>query len=198
MTSSKERSAILVLASSSPRRKELLTALGVPFRVVPAEVDERPMTGESPVQIAERLAREKAAAVAARLEPSAVVLGADTVVAMSDGEVLGKPTDAEDAARMLRRLSGEEHFVHTGFAVVSREHELDVVHSVTTRVRFTRLTPEDIAAYVRTGEPMDKAGAYGIQGIGGMFVRSITGSYSNVVGLPLAEVREALREASLW
>lgn len=188
----------LVLASASPRRKELLAMLGIPFDVLPSNIDEHRVPGESSEKFAERLAEEKAKAVAGEVGDAAVVIGADTVVAMPDGEVLGKPVDRRDAERMLRLLGGKEHLVQTGFCVTSGEHTLHVVRSVATRVRFGLMSEQDIATYIATNEPMDKAGAYGIQGYGGLFVRSITGSYSNVVGLPMAELHEVLRGTGLW
>jgi nucleoside triphosphate pyrophosphatase len=171
----------LVLASSSPRRRELLNVLGVPFRVAePQEVDETPVDGEQPMALVRRLAEAKARSVGG--DP---VVAADTVVEI-DGEILGKPLDVEDARRMLERLSGRPHLVHTAVAVRSGEHvELEVV---TTSVRFTPLTPEKVEWYLATGEPFGKAGAYAIQGAGGALVEEIQGSVSNVVGLPLHTV----------
>jgi septum formation protein len=171
----------LVLASTSPRRRELLVLLGIPFRAVaPVGVDESPLDGESPLELVRRLAVEKAGSVDG--DP---VLAADTVVEL-DGEVLGKPVDADDARRMLGRLSGRTHLVHTAVAARSGEHiELEVV---TTSVGFVPLSAEAIDWYVSTGEPLDKAGAYAIQGRGGVFVETIEGSVSNVVGLPLTAV----------
>jgi septum formation protein len=180
----------LVLASGSPRRRELLAHLGVPFTVVAADVDETPRPGEGPVELVRRLAAAKAAAVDG--DP---VLAADTVVEL-DGEILGKPADAAAARRMLARLSGRSHHVHTGVALRAGER-LDV-EVVTTAVTFAALTPEAIEWYVATGEPLDKAGAYAIQGAGGVFVESIHGSASNVVGLPLATVARLLHRLCGW
>jgi nucleoside triphosphate pyrophosphatase len=176
----------LVLASTSPRRRELLALLGVPFRVIaPAGVDETPRDGESPRDVARRLAVDKARSVDG--DP---VLAADTVVEL-DGTILGKPVDVEDARRMLQRLSGRTHLVHTGVAARSGERtELEVV---TTSVGFVPLTADAIGWYLATGEPFDKAGAYAIQGAGGVFVEGVEGSVSNVVGLPLHAVVELLR-----
>lgn len=178
----------LVLASASPRRAELLTAAGIPFEVVVANVDETPLVAEAPEPHVRRLAESKARAVAARC-PGAVVLGADTVVVV-DGRLLGKPADAAGARAMLLELSGKTHEVVTGVTVVTPSAVRTEVES--TRVRFARLTGQEIAWYVASGEPMDKAGAYAIQGLASRFVEAIEGSYSNVVGLPVALVYRML------
>lgn len=180
----------LVLASASPRRREMLAELGLEFTVAAADIVEEAGAGEEPASFARRLAVEKAAAVAAGF-PAAWVLGADTVVALGD-RILGKPADARQAEEMLAALSGREHTVWTGFALLRGREQ--VVAAVATRVWFAELDPDLIRAYVATGEPLDKAGAYGIQGRGGVLVRQIEGSASNVIGLPLAEVCAALRE----
>jgi septum formation protein len=173
----------LTLASTSARRRELLAVLGVQFRVVaPTGVDETPLDGESPLELVRRLAVAKARSVDG--DP---VVAADTVVEV-DGDILGKPVDADDARRMLRRLSGRTHLVHTGVAVRNGDRAEIEVEVVTTSVRFVALTPPAIEWYLDTGEPFDKAGAYAIQGAGGVFVDGIAGSVSNVVGLPLATV----------
>ena len=181
----------LVLASQSPRRRELLAQLGVALEVRPADADESVLPGEPPHEYVLRVAREKARAVA-----GPVVLAADTAVVLGR-EVLGKPRDAEDARRMLRALSATTHEVLTAVCVRRTQPalavELDVV--VTTRVRFARLGDAEIDWYVSTGEPLDKAGAYAIQGAGGAFVLGVEGSVSNVVGLPLAETAELLARA---
>jgi septum formation protein len=159
----------------------LLSVLGLPFRVAePQEVDETPVDGEQPMALVRRLAEAKVRSVGG--DP---VVAADTIVEV-DGEVLGKPVDVEDARRMLRRLSGRTHLVHTAVAV--RSGELFDLEVVTTSVRFTPLSPEAIEWYLATGEPLDKAGAYAIQGAGGVFVDEIQGSVSNVIGLPLHTV----------
>jgi septum formation protein len=178
----------LVLASSSPRRRELLGLLGVRFTVEPAHLDETPNAGEDPLGYVRRLATEKAGAVGSAGE---VVLAADTTVVL-DGEILGKPGSPSEAADMLRALSGRSHLVHTGLAV--RVDERVVTASATTSVRFVPLTDDDVAWYVATGEPMDKAGAYAVQGAGGVFVAAVDGSASNVVGLPLHLVPALLAE----
>lgn len=184
----------LILASASPRRQELLASAGIDFRIDPARVEEEILPGEGPEAAAMRLATAKAKEVLGR-NPGALVLAADTLVAVG-GEILGKPRSACEAEAMLSRLSDESHQVITGVALLGQG--LDKRFSVTTQVEFRPLAPEEIRAYVRSGEPMDKAGAYGIQGGAAGFVRAIRGSYTNVVGLPLAECLEALgaREGS--
>jgi len=180
----------IVLASTSPRRRELLGLCGFPFAVVPSPAREpAPEAGETPGHYAGRMARRKAAAVAAR-RPDAVVLGADSVVAVA-GLILGKPSDAADAGRMLALLSGRTHQVVTGCALFVPDREPEVF-AVTTAVTMAAIPEALCAAYVATGEPMDKAGAYAIQGQAAAFVTGIEGSYTNVVGLPLAEVVAAL------
>ncbi len=193
---------MLVLASASPRRQDLLRNAGIPFAVQPAHVDEAPLNGELARDCAERLARQKALEVWRR-RPGDVVLGADTVVVV-DETILGKPADAEDAARMLRILSGRIHVVITGVCVVhaAASFELPGVTDVTaeiktasetTLVTMVDLSDEDIRTYVATGEPMDKAGAYAIQGLASRWIPRIEGDYSNVVGLPVAMVYKMLR-----
>ena len=176
----------LVLASGSPRRRELLAQVRVPFTVVAADVDETPLPGEAPRDLVRRLAMAKATAVEG--DP---VLAADTIVEV-DGEILGKPADADDARRMLTRLSGRSHRVHTGVAV--RRGEQLGVEVVTTIVTFVALTTVSIDWYLATGEPFDKAGAYAIQGRAGAFAERIEGSYSGVMGLPLFETAGLLRQ----
>jgi septum formation protein len=185
---------MLVLASASPRRRELLTQVGYSFEVHPAHIPEEPRPGEEPVAYVTRLAREKAEVVYAELSskssaPLQVVLGADTTVTL-DEHILGKPEDAADAARMLRLLSGRTHRVLTGVAVVSAKGtEAD---AEVTAVSFRALTDEEIASYIATGEPMDKAGAYAIQGRAARWIPRIEGCYFNVVGLPIARVAQML------
>ena len=180
----------LILASASPRRSELLRHTGVPFRVVVADIDETPLPGEEPVPYTLRLAQAKARAVLT-LHPHAAVLGADTTVIV-DGELLGKPTDVADAARMLRLLRNRTHQVTTGAALLLRDGKL--THAETTQVTMGHLTDAEIAAYIATGEPMDKAGAYGLQGTAQRWVTRIEGEYSNVVGLPVSRVYAMLRQ----
>lgn len=202
---------LLVLASASPRRRDLLERLGRPVEVRPADVDETPAQGEDPVDLVRRLAVVKAETVLDRApEADVVVLAADTVVVL-DGEVLGKPDDRAAAARMLARLSDRTHRVLTGVAVAARRPpslartasaELGptsavIAHVEATEVTFAPLTDAEISWYVATGEPLDKAGAYGIQGVGALWVPAIRGSWDNVVGLPLGVTRRLLAEAGL-
>jgi septum formation protein len=182
---------MLVLASASPRRAELLRNAGIRFSVDPADVPEQPFAGEPPIDYAQRLARAKALAVFAR-HPDEAVLGADTVVVI-DEHLLEKPADANDAARMVRLLSGRTHQVITGVCIAARGFER--TEAEITQVTFGELSGEEIAAYIKTGEPMDKAGAYGIQGIASRWATSIQGDYFNVVGLPVARVYRLLRKA---
>jgi len=184
---------MLILASASPRRKELLTQAGFVFEVRPAHIGEETRAGENAIAYVVRLAREKAQAVFDELgDAEAVVLGADTTVEV-DGQILGKPEDAADAARMLRLLSGRTHRVMTGVAVVTTRGA--EVAAEVTGVRFLTLSEEEIAAYIASGEPMDKAGAYGIQGRAAKWIPRIEGDYFNVVGLPLALVSVMLGTA---
>jgi len=173
----------LVLASSSPRRAEILRAVGWPFEAVAANVDETARGGEEVVEYVERLACEKAEAVAEG-RASGLVVGADTVVAVG-GQVLGKPSDDEDARRMLRLLSGRWHDVLTGVALVRAETGEVLVSHELTRVRFAAMSDDEIDGYIKTGEPADKAGAYGVQGRASLFIEEIEGDYWNVVGLPV-------------
>lgn len=185
----------LILASGSPRRRDILRELGVPYEVVPSDVDEDApeLRAMPPAEQARTLARRKAEAVAGQVDPGRLVLGADTVVAV-DQDVLGKPRDAAEAAAMLRRLSDRWHVVITAVALVRRQPALRWEAEERTEVRFRALADGEIAAYVATGEPMDKAGAYGIQGLGGSLVAEVRGSYNNVVGLPDQLGGEALAE----
>ncbi len=180
---------MLILASQSPRRAEILKQAGFEFVIRPSAVDETPLTGESPQACVERLARAKALAVEAGAED--IVLGADTVVVI-DGCILGKPADTADAARMLQLLSDRQHEVITGVCL-RRQNGL-ACGSTVTRVWFAVLSAEEIAAYVASGEPMDKAGAYAIQGLASRYITRIEGSYANVVGLPIDWVYQHLRE----
>ena len=186
----------LVLASASPRRRELLKNAGIPFIVQPSEIPELPREGESPQACAERLAREKALDVF-RLRPQDFVLGADTIVIVN-GQILGKPHDVADAARMLRLLVGRTHQVTTGICLMRPDDKgrssVDDTRSETTRVTMSGLNEDDIRSYIATGEPMDKAGAYAIQGIASRWISQIEGDYFNVVGLPVSLVYRMLQE----
>jgi septum formation protein len=190
---------MLVLASASPRRQELLRNAGIRFTVQVAGIDEAALAGESPQHCAERLARDKARAISP-LRAQDYVLGADTIVVV-DGTMLGKPRDAADAARMLRMLSGRRHQVITGVCVVKAvsSGQLSVasedIRSEITAVAMCELSEEEIQAYVATGEPMDKAGGYAIQGIASRWIPRIEGDYSNVMGLPVSLVYRMLRGA---
>lgn len=179
---------VLVLASASPRRRELLETAGFAFHVSPVDIDEGRLPGEPPLAYVERVARAKAGAAATR-NPDRVVIAADTAVVVDD-EVFGKPRDAADAARMLRALSGRAHEVMTGVAVAGNGQHRAFVERTT--VWFGDLSDGDIADYVASGEPFDKAGAYAIQGRASRFILRIHGSYSNVVGLPIAQLAELL------
>lgn len=183
----------IILASQSPRRRELLSLVGIPHEVRPADLDERVLPGETPAAHAERLARAKAEAVAKR-EPEAVVIGADTIVVL-DGDILGKPRDVSDAASMLHRLAGRTHTVLTAVAVSRGGRTVSGVESV--EVTFRPLTPEQITAYIATGEPMDKAGAYGIQGYGAVIVEHVHGDYFAVMGLALGRLVGLLEQVGV-
>jgi septum formation protein len=179
----------LILASASPRRAELLSRAGLRFEVEPAEVDERELPGESPTAFVQRVALLKASTVAGR-HRSATVLAADTAVVVG-GEVFGKPRNEADATRMLQALSARRHEVLTGVVLMTGDRVASRVE--TTAVWFSPLTPHDIAEYVASGEPLDKAGAYAIQGLASRYIPRIEGSYTNVVGLPVTTVLEMLR-----
>lgn len=181
---------MLILASGSPRRHELLQSAGIEHLVKAACVPENRRSGEDPVSLVQRLAKEKAQAVAISCAAGDLVLGADTEVCMGD-EVFGKPSDEEDARRMLRLLSGRDHWVHTGVCIVSGAHE--IVDVASTRVWFVHLTEGEITEYTRSGEPFGKAGGYAIQGLASKFIRSIEGCYHNVVGLPVSLVYHHLK-----
>lgn len=201
---------LLVLASASPRRRELLSRLGLPFEIHPADVDETPLPSESPADLVRRLALAKVQVVpaVASPDPDLLVIAADTVVTV-DGLILAKPAGADEAQTMLTRLSGRTHQVLTGVAVSRRSGSRGddgsgvalgaathlAVDVVSTEVTMTDLSMADVEWYVATGEPLDKAGAYGVQGVGAVFVSHIRGSWDNVVGLPLATVRRLLAEA---
>ena len=183
-----------ILASASPRRRELLRNGGFDFDVQPSQVVEEIKPGESPEEFARRAAREKAMQVEASSPADSLVLGADTVVVI-DGETLGKPSNREDATRMLQFLSGRTHQVHTGVCLVRAPGQIEALEHATTLVTFRELDEEEIRRYVESGEPMDKAGAYAVQGLASKFVTRILGCYSNVVGLPVALVYGILKKA---
>lgn len=180
----------LILASSSPRRQEFLSLLGLQFRVVTAPIEERPEAGEAPADFARRMATAKAEQVATA-NPESCVIGADTVVAL-EGNIFGKPRNRPDALTILKCLQGQTHQVITGFAVIAPHRGIKEIATAVSLVTFDTFTDDILQAYVDSGEPMDKAGAYGIQGKGTFLIRSITGSYSNVVGLPVNAVVQVL------
>ncbi len=180
--------AQIILASASPRRQELLDQINVTYKVYPVDIDETPRANESPLAYVQRLAAEKSAACKARLSPKIPILAADTAVVLGE-MIMGKPKDQADALAMLMLLSGKTHQVYTAISVRGREHGQAV--SV-TEVTFRLLKEQEILAYWHSGEPLDKAGSYAIQGLGAMFVVAIKGSFSGVVGLPLFETTELL------
>lgn len=180
----------IILASASPRRRELLEKAEIPFNLCIKNVDETVPEGLTPEEAAMFVAEKKALAVAG-VDEEAVVIGADTIVVL-DGEILGKPADEEDAIKMLMRLSGREHTVITGVCLACGDKKTTFYKS--SKVTFYKLERDEVKRYVRTGEPMDKAGAYGIQGKGSLFVESIEGDYFNIVGLPLASVVRELKK----
>ena len=186
----------VILASTSPRRRQILDLMGIIFEVIPSRAEEIPFAGENPVDFAGRAARDKAAEVSSRF-PEQLVLGADTVVEI-DGRILGKPKSSDDAKTMLRCLSGREHAVHTGLALV-RNREIHCLVD-TTLVRFLEVEDAAIDWYVASGEPMDKAGAYAVQGLGGLLVAGVNGSPSTVIGLPIHRLTElfASHQVDLW
>ena len=180
----------LVLASQSPRRKELLAILGVPFSVMPSSIAEVPAAGETPEEFVVRVAREKGMEVASRVSRS-VILSADTVVTL-DGEILGKPGSTQDAVRMLQKLSGRDHWVYTAVTMVNQPKKETLEGMERTRVWFNPLTDAQILDYIRRENVLDKAGAYAIQGYAGVYIPKIEGNYFNVMGLPLPLVQELL------
>ncbi len=185
----------LILASASPRRRDFLRNLHIDFAVMGADIDESVPAGESPFDFVLRLAQEKAGKIA-KDHPDTWVLGADTVV-VKGGEILGKPDSAEQAVNMLKSLAGLTHQVWTGFCLCCRNKRKNIARAVKTDVTFAELDEALIRAYVATGECLDKAGAYGIQGLGGCLVKGVCGSYSNVVGLPLTEVISELLKQNI-
>jgi len=187
--------AEVILASGSPRRRAYLESLGIVFRVIAADITETILAEESPVHYVERMAREKAESVG-RNYPDRWVVAADTVVCFDD-MILGKPIDENDAIKTLLHLSGQEHVVHTGVCLLNKALNVCDIRVVGSRVIFQDYSEDVIRAYVNSGEPMDKAGSYGIQGKGAFLVREIHGSYSNIVGLPLCEFIEMLAQRKM-
>jgi len=185
-----------ILASSSPRRSDLLNQIGLDFEVIPSRFDESQVNASDPVELVRTLAREKAGTVASEVEGEAVVLGADTIVLLDD-EILGKPRDEAEARSMLGRLAGRTHRVLTGVALIRRPNGPILVEHEETAVTMRNLTPGQIAAYVASGEPMDKAGAYAVQGLGSVLVERLQGDYFNVVGLPLPRLALMLEPLGL-
>jgi septum formation protein len=189
----------LVLGSGSPRRREIVSALGLPFTVLAADIDESLLPGEAPLAYLERIAAAKLVGVRARLgsQPHAAILVADTSVVI-DGDVLGKPADVADAARLFGRIAGRVHSVYTRYAIgLAGESTAAVARTLQTEVHVRRASAEEIQAYAATGEGLDKAGAYAVQGLGSFFIERIVGSYSNVVGLPACELLADLRSLGL-
>lgn len=194
MTSTSQQHRV-ILASRSPRRKYLLQKAGIVFQVIPSSVDESAVPLSDPAAYVKTLAQAKAVDVASR-HPDAWVIGADTIV-LIDGAILGKPGSKREAREMLRHLSGQTHQVYTGYAICRHVPARMITDAVKTDVLFKTLSETEIEWYIQTGEPFDKAGAYAIQGLGTFLVRSIHGSYTNVVGLPVCEVIEALMRESV-
>ena len=183
----------IILASASPRRKELLKSMGLEFEVIPSEIEENIENESFSPKLIENLAAEKAADVAKRTNFTAIVIGSDTVVVINN-KILGKPKDKKDAFIMLKMLSGNTHQVISAIAVIDTETRKILKDSVVSDVTFKQLSDEEINAYIETGEPMDKAGSYAIQGLAGMFVKSINGCYSNIVGISVFKLAEMLKE----
>lgn len=183
----------IILASASPRRKELLSLLDIPFKVLVSDVDETLPDGLPPYFIAESLSLKKAAAVAANVTGHSLVIGADTIVVL-DGKILGKPSDEDDAFSMLKELSGKWHSVISGVTVLDNKSAKSESFYVETKVKFSHLSDDEIREYIKTKEPNDKAGSYGIQGKGAKFIEKIEGDYFNVVGLPVQKLYSVLKK----
>jgi len=184
-----------ILASASPRRIDMLRGMGLHFEIVPSDIDESPTPHESPQHHVLRLSREKAQKVG-KAHPRGWVLGADTIVVIAE-EILGKPADRSEAEQMLRKLSGRAHEVYTGFTLFHGRSEKVSSRTVKSAVFFRNIPDDEIAWYLSTPEPYDKAGAYAVQGMGAFFIKEIQGSYTNVMGLPLCEVVDALKEENI-
>jgi septum formation protein len=180
-----------ILASASPRREELLHAVGLTFKILPGHIDETYLEGESPRAHVKRLSKKKAAVIAAKY-PDALVLGADTIVVI-DGQILGKPKNKKQAREMLQQLSNRRHTVFTGFTIACVKNGVSKTKVVRSGVQFKEISPEEMNWYVDCDEPYDKAGGYAVQGKGSSFIKSISGSYTNVIGLPLCELLEELK-----
>ena len=186
----------IILASASPRRQELIGRLIPDFKVMTDDSPEEVIMGERPEETVKRLAKQKAENIAGEITDDAVVIAADTMVAL-DGQVLGKPCDEKEAYNMLKMLSGNTHQVYTGVAVIDTKSGRIINEYETTGVKFRTLLDEEIKAYIKSGEPMDKAGAYGIQELGALFIQGIEGDYFNVVGLPLCRLGRILKEMGI-
>ncbi|MGZ6224433.1 MAG: Maf family protein [Syntrophales bacterium] len=186
-----DTSGRFILASSSPRRIELLSLLGLPFEIMPSNLDEKFIKGEEPKDHVLRLSEEKAR-IASALHPEAWVMGADTIVIIN-GDILGKPRTPEEAKEMLGRLSGQIHTVFTGFTVAKKSADILISDAVSSSVRFREIPEDEMAWYIKSQEPYDKAGGYAVQGMGAFFIKEIYGSYTNVMGLPLCEVVDVLK-----
>lgn len=187
----------IILASASPRRRELLDMVGIPFSVCPSQGEEQ-IRGSSPKEVVEELCEQKAREVFLKTSGEVLVIGADTVVS-AEGNILGKPKNRKEAIQMLKKLQGASHEVYTGVTMLSRDEngEQQKTFHVMTAVEFYPMSEEEIESYVDTGEPMDKAGAYGIQGKAGIFVKEIRGDYNNVVGLPVARLYQELKQMGM-
>jgi septum formation protein len=183
----------IILASASPRRKELLESMGLKFDIIPSQIEEIIDDKNFSTELIENLAEEKAADVAKNTDFPAIIIGSDTVVVINNN-VLGKPKDEKDAFNMLKMLSGKTHQVISGIAIIDTESNKTIKDSVTSNVTFKELSEKEINAYIATKEPMDKAGAYAIQGLAGMFVKEIKGCYSNIVGISVFKLAEMLNE----
>lgn len=182
----------IVLASASPRRKELLDTIKLQFEIIPADIDETLESDRFSLDVIEKLALDKALDVSKRINYPALIIGSDTVVVIND-QVLGKPKDKEDAFSMLKMLNGKTHKVISAIAIYNTAQDKTLVDSVSSEVTFREMTDKEITNYIDSGEPMDKAGAYAIQGIGGIFVSSICGCYSNIVGISVFKLAEMLK-----
>jgi len=181
----------IILASSSPRRKQILKQVGLDFVVEVSDYEEKSLPGVIPSEFVETLSLGKAKAVA-KNHNNAIIIGADTIVVL-DNQILGKPKTKEDAKEMLKKLSGNTHSVFTGFTIIDTKNKKTITNHVETKIKFKNLSDEEILGYVETGEPMDKAGAYGVQDRGALFVEHIEGDYSSVTGLPIVKIFEVLK-----